>query len=120
MSTSPFRRALRLVVLLAVILAVFMVSARLFSGNVGQSAVSPDGKYVAECRDFRYLSTVQPRSRLNPFRHTVVSLQDDAGLSVKWIDSKNLLVDCQKCGELYATGEKETSWHDVVIHYTVH
>jgi hypothetical protein len=103
-----------------VILAVSIISARLFSGRVRQSVVSPDGKYVAECRDFRDLSTVQLRTRLNPFRHTVVSLQDDAGLSVTWIDSKNLLVDCQKCGELFATVEKETSWHDVAIHYTVH
>jgi len=116
----PFRRIIKAALLLILIVAASLTFARLFSGKVRQSATSPDGKYVADCREFRDFSTVQIGPKFNPFRHTVVDLLYDAGLSVTWIDSKNLLIDCQKCGELYANVKKDSRWRDVSIYYTVH
>jgi hypothetical protein len=108
----------RIVLLLVVIFTAFALYGRFFSGEVRQREVSPDGKNIAECIEYADLSTVQLRTRLNPFRRVVISGLYDAGLSVVWIDSRNLLVRCQRCGELSIVGKKKAAWHNISIHYT--
>jgi hypothetical protein len=120
------------------LVAVVLIFGRLFAGQIRQWEVSPDQKNIAECRVYNTssatssdLSTVQLRTRFNPFRHTVLSgLDYGAKLSIAWIDSKNLVVECGNCGgfetkcdtcgdSLYIV-KKETRWHDVTIHYVKH
>jgi|HubBroStandDraft_6_1064221.scaffolds.fasta_scaffold57093_5 hypothetical protein len=110
-------RVITVVLSLVVILMAFALYGKLFSGEVRQREVSPDRENIAECIEYADLSTVQIRTRLNPFRHIVISSLYDAGLSVVWVDSRNLLVQCKRCGELSIVGKKETTWHDISIHY---
>jgi hypothetical protein len=90
----------------------------LFSGSVRVRKVSPDGRLVAECREYYDASTVEIQKRFNPFRHVVLQSAYDAKLSVRWIDSRNLLVDCGACREFYSVGTPETQWKGVAIHYS--
>jgi hypothetical protein len=114
-------------ILILVPLAGFYLHLRLFSGEVLEYRVSPDGKYVAECRYYYQgggatttnLKGVEIRTKLNPFRHTIIDALDYGGeLKIRWIDSRNLLVTCpDSSGELDFYGGSETKWHDVSIHY---
>ena len=119
MKPDLLRRPLKATLMLAAILAVFALYFLLFSGSVRQTETSPDGRNVAECREYGDQSTVQLRSRFSPFRHTVLSSLYDAGLTVTWVDSRNLLVRCKRCRELFVIGDKETQWHDISIHYVM-
>jgi hypothetical protein len=87
--------------LILVPLAGFWLYLRLFSGQLLEYKVSPDGKYVAEYRSYYQgggatttnLKGVEIRTKLNPFRHTIIDALDyGADLSIRWIDSRNLLV----------------------------
>jgi hypothetical protein len=107
------------------LLAAVWVHALLVDGEVREYRISPDGKYIAQCRFYRESSatttdvkTVEIRTRLNPFRRRVVDgLDYGADLSITWIDSRNLLVTCQNSGGKLDFYRKETKWHDVSIHY---
>ena len=100
-----------------------------------QRAVSPDGKYIAEWREYNQssatssnLDTVELRSRSSPFRRMVLTGSWAFKPSIVWIDARNLLVECGGCGnfavkcdtckeqEFYVIS-KETQWRDVTIHY---
>jgi hypothetical protein len=139
MSMKRVSIRLALVIPLAVALAfvAYGLHGRLFEGDIRQYQVSPDWKNIVEVREYHQSSatstdliTVELRTRANPFRRTVLGgLDYGADLSVKWIDSRNLLVRCTKCGSfnvrddtygsiLYVL-EKETTWHDVSIHYSI-
>jgi hypothetical protein len=120
MKPTRLRLSLKVTLVLAVILSAFALYLLLFSGRIRKSETSPDGKNVAECTEYGDQSTVQLRSRFSPFRHTVLSSLYDAGLTVTWIDSRNLLVRCQRCGEMSVIGATETQWHDISIQYAVH
>lgn len=117
------------------VLLVAYVYGRLFYGNIRQYSISPDGKNIAEWREYHQssatttdLTTVELRSRVNPFRHTILAgLDYGADLSVSWLDQRNLLVRCTKCtnfdikcdkcgGPLYVR-RKDTGWRDVSVHY---
>jgi hypothetical protein len=118
-----------------ILLAAYYLYGRLFDGDIRQYQISPDGKNIAEWREYHQssatttdLTTVELRSRLNPFRHTVLAgLDYGADLSVSWIDQRNLLIRCTKCtsfdikcdicgGPLYVVG-KDTTWRDISVHY---
>ena len=119
----------------AVFLIVLVFWSR-FVGKTMQYAVSPDGRNVAEYREYKQssatstdLSTIELRARLSPIRHTVLSGLDYGGrLSVKWLDSRNLLVTCTGCNPLCLAlprsnctaidvVRRENKWRDVSIHY---
>jgi hypothetical protein len=117
-------------------LGVLIAYLNFFYGKIRSYEISPDGRYVAEWRVYDQssatttnLSTVQIRPRYSPFRRSVLSgLDYGAELSLIWIDSKNLVVQCGSCGGLEVkcstcldglyVGRKETSWRDVHIRYT--
>ena len=98
---------------------------RLDGGELLDREVSPDGKYIAEYRLYIQHSAtttndkaVQIRTRLNPFRHTVLDALDyGADLSVRWLDSKNLLVTCPESGGKLDFYGRDTKWHEISIHY---
>jgi len=117
------------------VIVLVLLYGHLFGGQTAQWEESPDHKKVAECRRYgtssattSELRTIELRTRFNPFRHTVLSgLDYGAKLSVSWIDSKNLMVQCGNCGNfeikcdacsdgLYIF-QKKDRWHDVRIHY---
>jgi len=100
---------LTVILSLVVIVMALALYGRLFSGEIRQHEVSPDRENIAECVEYTDLSTGQIRTKFNPLRHTVIASQYDAGLSVFWVDSGNLLVRCEKCGELSIVGKKETT-----------
>lgn len=116
----------------AVVLIVFTLYLRLFAGEVLECATSQNG-YVAEWRIYWTHSATTPntyavqlRSRFNPFRHTVLAGEFAVSPSLKWIDSHNLFVECDGCGNFevdcdscqeFHVDVKETKWHDVTIHY---
>ena len=114
-------------ILILVPLSGFWLYLRLFSGQLLEYEVSPDGKYVAEYRSYHQgggatttnLKGVEIRTKLNPFRHTIIDVLDyGADLSIRWIDSRNLLVTCPNSGgKLDFYGGDEAKWHDVSIHY---
>jgi hypothetical protein len=127
----------RIALALAVIAVVAVLWARLFAGTTRQYALSPDGKSIAEYREYRQgsatttdLGTVELKSRLNPIRHTVLSGPDyGANLSLTWVDSRNLIVECEGCsaGNVVCHNctaldivKKESRWHDISIHYALH
>lgn len=100
-----------------------------------QRAVSPDGKYIAEWREYDQssattsnLDTVELKSRSSPFRRMVLTGFWAAGPSIVWMDSRNLRVGCNGCGNFevkcdrckeqeFYIFSKETQWRDVKIHY---
>jgi hypothetical protein len=134
-STLP-RGILKFLLGLAVMLGVLVGYLNFFSGRIRAYEISPDGRYLAEWREYDQssatttnLSTVQIRTRYSPFRRSVLSGLDYlAELSLIWIDSKNLIVQCGSCGGFEAkcstcldglyVERKETSWHDVRVRYT--
>ena len=87
-------------------LGILIAYLNFFSGKIRGYEISPDGRYVAEWREYDQssarttnLSTVQIRTRYSPFRRWVLSgLDYGAELSLIWIDSKNLVVQCGSCG----------------------
>jgi hypothetical protein len=136
MKPASVRFALAVFLGVAAIFVAYSLHGRLFEGDVRQYQVSPDGKNIAEVREYHQssatstdLTTVELRTRLNPFRHTVLGgLDYGDDLSVSWIDSGNLLVRCTKCasfdvrndmyGSILYVLQKETRWHDVSVHYS--
>ncbi len=122
----PFRKYLWFGVLICfVTLLILWLRMRLYGGELLDYKASPDGKYIAEYRLYRQggaTSTddkaVQVRTKLNPFRHTLVDALDYGGdLSIRWLDSRNLLVTCPKSGGKLDFYGKDTSWHEISIHY---
>ena len=87
--------------------------------------VSPDSKYIAEYRLYKHggatstdTKAVQVRTKLNPFRHTLVDALDyGADLSITWIDSRNLLITCPESGGKLDFYGKDTNWREISIHY---
>jgi len=121
-------------ILISVILILAVVGySWLFSGDLLCSARSPDGRYIAEWREFQRhsattsnLFVVGIRRRFSPIRHTLLTGDFVDRPSIAWLDAQNLLVKCSNCGtfEVMCDGcqfsyvyRKETRWHDVVIHY---
>lgn len=127
---------------LAVICGIAVTLAvvnRFWAGQTLQYSISPDGRSIAECREYKQssatstdLKTVELRTRFNPVRHTVLSgLDYGATLSITWIDSRNLLVTCRGCNPLdlqircnnctaLDIVKRETEWRDVSIKYEWH
>lgn len=137
MKRVSFRLVSGILLAAAMIFVAYVLHGRLFEGDILQYQVSPDGKKIAELREYHQssatstdLATVEVRTRLNPFRRTVLAgLDYGADLSVTWIDSRNLLVRCTKCGgfdvrsDMYGSVlyvlRKETEWRGVSIHYSI-
>lgn len=98
---------------------------RLDGGKLLDYKVSPDGKYVAEYH-FYYqggatvtsLKTVEIHTKINPFRHDIIDALDyGADLSVRWLDSRNLLITCPESGGRLDFYGRDTKWHEISIHY---
>lgn len=113
------------VLICIVALLIFWLHFTLDGGKLLDDKVSPDGKYVAEYH-FYYqggatvtsLKTVEIHTKINPFRHDIVDALDyGADLSIKWLDSRNLLITCPESGGRLDFYGKETKQHDVTIHY---
>jgi hypothetical protein len=136
MKNAKPRRILRFFSGGVVLLAAFIIYQGFFLGEVRDYRVSPNGEYIAEWRVYGQgaatstdLSTVQLKTRINPFRRRVLTgLDYGAQISLIWVDSKTLVVQCGGCGgfeiksdacgnALYVVG-KENSWRDVQIRYT--
>jgi hypothetical protein len=136
MKSAKLRRIFKFFFAGAVLLAALIFHLGFFSGKIRDYRVSPDGEYIAEWRVYDQggatstdLSTVQLKSRFSPFQRTVLTgLDYGAQISLIWVDSKTLVVQCGGCGgfeikcdacgdALYVVA-KETSWHDVKIRYT--
>jgi hypothetical protein len=92
-----------------------------------QKLPSPDGRTVAEivtndsfaaATDVAH-SAVFLRTRLNPFGGTVFFyVNQGAKVTISWIDSHNLLVDCDDtCDHLDVDG-LHRHWKDITIHYS--
>jgi len=101
---------------LPVILLVGAMSyTRLNGGELLWQGSSPGGKTVAEVRRYRSDTCVELQSGLNPFRTCVF----DAGgthFSVRWIDEKDLQIQCENCG-IDSTRNLVCSWRNVSIYY---
>jgi hypothetical protein len=103
-----------------------LLYVRVFPSGIQQRVSSPDGQAVAEQILLRPLTTldtvqttVQLRTKLNPFRHTVFAgLNYGAEVTISWIDSRNLLVKCVKCTNLNVL-RREDNWRYVTIHYEI-
>jgi hypothetical protein len=134
-STLP-RRILKIFAGVTLLLGILITYLAFFSGRIRAYEISPDGRYVAEWREYDQssatttnLSTVQIRTRYSPFRRWVLrGLDYGAEFSLIWIDSNDLVVQCGSCGGfevkcstcldgLYVE-RKESSWRDVHIRYT--
>jgi len=136
--STLLRRGLTVVLGVVALLAASVLYARLFAGVTRQYQPSPDGRNIAEYREYKEgsatttdVSTVELRSRFNPLRHTVLSgLDYGAKLSLTWIDSHTLLVTrngcshgdlqvpCNNCTSLDII-KKEPRWRDISIRYSV-
>jgi hypothetical protein len=67
------------------------------------------------------------RTRFPPFRHQMLVGSQALGPSVAWLDSWNLLVEdedcgnfevkCDTCDQEFYIFRKEAKWHDVAIDY---
>jgi hypothetical protein len=120
---------------LAGLVIVFLVYLGFFAGNVRQSAVSPDGRYIAEWREFETSSAttvnswhLQLRKRSDQFRHSELVAEFVDKPTLVWVGSNRLLVDCASCGNFAVKCDsctqqwahiysKQTEWRDVAIHY---
>jgi hypothetical protein len=98
-------------------LVAVLLYLQLGPGVVRQYKFSPDGRIIAECREYNNLSTVELRTTSNPFRDTVIASLYDAGFSLTWVDSRTLLVDCNRCGEVQMVGRAKAKWREVRIRY---
>jgi hypothetical protein len=133
---SKLHRILKFFLGATALLGLFIGYLSFFAGKIRGYEISPDGKHIAEWREYDQssatttnLSTVQIRARYSPFRRSVLSgLDYGAEFSLIWIDSNNLAVQCSSCGGfevkcstcfggLYVE-RKETSWRDVHIRYS--
>jgi hypothetical protein len=122
----PLRKYLLFGVLICcVALLILWLRIRLNGGELLDYKVSPDGKYIAEYRLYKQSGAtttddkaVQVRTKLNPFRHTLVDALDyGADLSITWIDSRNLLITCPESGGKLDFYGKDTNWREISIHY---
>lgn len=60
---------------------------------------------------------MQPRTRLNPLRHTIFfALNYGGSVSVSWLGSHTLMVRCQNAKNL-SIYKKLPAWSDVSIRY---
>lgn len=96
-----------------------------FSGHLVQAAVSPDGRFLAQIRQYERGGATEPRytgveigPRLGGFRHTIF-YAGAAGetLRVSWSTSATLLVSCDDCGGMEVAESPEHDWHGVAIRY---
>jgi hypothetical protein len=121
----PFRKYLLGGLICLVALVTLWLRIRLGSGQLIDSKLSPDGKYVAEYRFHKQGGatatndkSVQIRTRLNPFGHTVIdALDHGADLSIRWIGPTSLLVTCPGSGGKLDFYGKDTKWREISIHY---
>jgi len=81
---------------------------------------------VAECRILGFTAatdsaatTVQLRTKFNPFRHTVFSgLLYGGDLRISWADSRTLVVKCHGCSNADIRGMQQ-KWNAVSIRYVM-
>lgn len=108
-------------------LALGIVYLRTSSGRTLQRLPSPDGGVIAEINTSgfaaatdAYYTGVLLRTRHNPLRHYVFGgLDYGAKIAISWIDSKNLLIQCEECRNLNGGNVREARWHDIMIHYDI-
>jgi len=116
--------ALKLAGTVVTIFGAAILYLRLFAGTVQQRLPSPDGSMVAECRVLGFTAatdspatTVQLRTKFNPFRHTVFSgLLYGGDVNISWADSGTLVVKCHRCSNADIRG-MEQKWNTVSIRY---
>lgn len=134
MKSKWLRRTGWLVGGLVLLIGSRMVYKNVFGGQTRQHLASPDGRVIAEVNssddapatDVNYLCVLL-RTKSNPLRHCVFGGGDlGARLSVSWIDSKNVLIECEDCStnplinsKLAPPYKKESRWHDITIHYDI-
>jgi hypothetical protein len=103
--------------------ALLLVYGKFFSGEVLQLQRSPDGKMIAEVRNYgtaatdAFQTSIELRHAMSPFRESVLFGSNyGAEFSLEWRDSSNLIVKCIGCQHLNVSLRKET-WDNVTIHY---
>jgi hypothetical protein len=90
-----FRRLLFTALLGSAVVVIMALYGQLFAGQVRELEVSPDQNKIAEWRMYGKtsattspFSAIELRTRMNPFRHTILSGVDyGAELSVSWLDA---------------------------------
>jgi hypothetical protein len=109
------------ILLLCVSVYLYLI---LYDGQEQQRVTSPDGKIIAEVRDYNQSAatdavqvTVELRTASNPFRHTVLLCLNYGGtVTISWKDATNLQIECAHCENLRSY-KLERSWNGVSIHY---
>jgi hypothetical protein len=108
---------------LLVFSALLLVYGKFFSGDVLQLQRSPDGKTIAEIRNYSTAATdafqtsIELRHAMSPFRESVLFGSNyGAEFSLEWRDSSNLIVKCTGCQHLNLSLRKD-NWDNVAIHY---
>lgn len=95
------------------------------SGHLVQAAVSPDGRFLAQIRQYDWGGATEPTytgveigPRMGGFRHTAFyagSVGDT--LRISWSSPGALLVTCDDCGGVELAGSVDHDWHGVAIRY---
>lgn len=96
-----------------------------FSGHLMQAAVSPDGRFLAQIRQYDWGGATEPRyagveigPRMGGFRHTIFYAgATGETLRISWSTSTTLLVSCDDCGGMELAGSVDRDWHGVAIRY---
>ena len=92
-----------------------------------QSSTSPDGKVIAEVLQSRSATATDANAtyiKLHDREHaTPDSVLEgtyyDATITISWLDSKTLVVKCDKCTD-DETRLQEKQWHGILIQYHMH
>lgn len=96
-----------------------------FSGHLVQAAVSPDGRFLAQIRQYDGGGATEPKytgveigPRMGGFRHTIF-YAGAAGdtLRISWSTPGALLVTCDDCSGMELAGSVDHDWHGVAIRY---
>jgi hypothetical protein len=106
------------------VLVIWVLYARLFAGDAEQVATSPDGRIVAQVRDYSHSAatdaaqlTIELKTRRDPFRHTAfLALNYGSDLRISWRDATTLQVSCSACGKL-KTYQMDAAWREISIEY---
>jgi hypothetical protein len=95
------------------------------SATVEQVATSPDGKVAAEVLQGNSAGATDANSTYVELRergsstsdHVLEGMYYGARVTVSWIDSRTLLVQCDACGSDSVTRLQEEKWRDISIRF---
>jgi hypothetical protein len=118
---------------LAILAGIILYFGVFPGGEVLQQRPSPDGRFIAACREYKQhsatssnLTTVDIRGRWNPLWHTVLTGFYGDHFSLEWPDTQHLQVRCGECLTFdvkcdacdgFYIVNKETRYHEISIEY---